>query len=323
MKTTKRHASRLGFTQELRRRISIWFIQHAQALVFSLGQYLRNPLSNLLTAAVIGISLALPAGFYLLLENVLRISSHWDGTAQITLFLKQEIPDEDTKKLADDLEKDQRISEVIIISRANALNEYRHLSGFSEALDAVEENPFPNVLGIRLDSVLDLAQQEEVYNELAGLRQTDFLQYDRQWVQRLFTLVDIIKRAILILFALLAIAVLLIVGNTIRLSIYNRKQEIEITKLFGGSNAFIRRPFLYSGLWYGVFGAIIAWLLIRTSLQLLKAPVDRLAALYNSQFELAPPSLFYFMILLGISVILGLGGSWLSVHRHISSMESV
>ncbi len=321
MSPQKKHASRTGFRRELRRRLSIWVTQHLQALVFSLGQYLRHPIGNILTTAVVGISLALPAGFYLLLENARRISSGWDGAVEFTLFLRQDVRGKDTGELAETLKQDRRIAAVIIVPRDEALAEYKNISGFADAIDALEENPLPDVLLIKLDDELDAEQQEQLFHKLSALRQTDSLQYDRQWVQRLFILLDIIRWSVWILFVLLATAVLLIVGNTIRLSIYNQKPEIEITKLFGASNAFIQRPFLYSGLWYGVFGAIIAWLLLRLSLQLLKSPVDRLASLYNSQFELSPPGFSHFTILLIVGVILGLGGSWLSVRRHIHAIE--
>ncbi|MEE8321097.1 MAG: permease-like cell division protein FtsX [Gammaproteobacteria bacterium] len=308
---------------EIKRRFSMWTLQHAQAFVFSLGQLIRNPISNLLTASVIGISLALPSGFYIVLENAQEITSGWDSSLQITLFLKYEVDDAAANTLAQRLEQDQSIEKATFISREEALAEYRHLSGFEEALQALDENPLPSVLLIRPGGT---AMNSPVENEqlLARLRQLpeiDSAQFDQQWVKRLFALLDIIKRVVIILSTLLAIAVLLIIGNTIRLAIYNRRQEIEITKLFGATDAFIRRPFLYSGLWYGVCGSFIAWLLTTFSLQLLRQPVSVLAELYASDFHLIGLTIQDTFILLLSGVLLGLIGSWVAVHKHLRDIE--
>jgi len=320
---TRQHASRPGFREELKRRFSIWLLQHLQAFIFSLGQYIRYPIGNILTTAVIGISLALPSSFFLLLENAKQVTSGWDGTVQFSVFLKPEIELDAAKALVSILTADNAIEKVILIDKQQALDEYKRLSGFAEILDQLDENPLPHLLLIKPATSLqaDPNQLEPLFRQLSQLDAVDLVQYDRQWIKRLLVLLDIIKRVILILSTLLAMAVLLIVGNTIRLSIYNRKQEIEITKLFGASNAFIQRPFLYSGLWYGLFGSIIAWLLISASLLILKEPIHKLAALYNSPFSMVTPSFSHFMILLLIGIILGLGGSWISVHRHIDAIE--
>ncbi len=313
-----------SFKTELKRRFDMWLLQHAQAFFFSLGQYVKNPISNLLTTAVIGISLALPASFYLLLDNVRTVSSSWDGSLQVTLFLQTEITEEQASEFANKLNKHIMIGETIIINRADALSEYQRLSGFAEALDALDENPLPNVILIKpaMDNMNEQITNELI-TELEAMPEVDSAQYDSQWIKRLLFILDIINRIIIILSTLLAIAVLLIVGNTIRLSIYNRRAEIEITKLFGGTDSFIQRPFLYSGLWYGVFGSIIAWLLITVSMQMLQGPVKQLTNLYGSNFELIGLGFVNSLILLLIGVALGLFGSWISVKRHLASIEPV
>ena len=165
------------------------------------------------------------------------------------------------------------------------------------------------------DAVGRLAQELQAYREI------DLAQVDLQWVERLGAITGTIERAVLILAALLAGAVLLIVGNTIRLEIQNRHSEIEIVKLVGGTDAFIRRPFLYEGLWYGLLGGAIALLLVLASLYLLDGPVERLAGLYESGFSLSvldPLSLFG--VLLG-GPALGLTGAWLAVGRHLAEIQ--
>lgn len=309
---------------ELKRRFDMWLLQHAQAFIFSLGQYIKYPISNILTTAVIGISLALPASFYLLLDNVRYVSSSWDGSVQITLFLQTDIDETRAAEFANTLSGNNNINETVLIKRADALAEYQKLSGFAEALNTLDENPLPNVVLVKpsLDST-DEAETEALIKELEAMPEVDSAQYDSRWLKRLLYLLDIVNRLIVILSTLLAIAVLLIIGNTIRLSIHNRRSEIEITKLFGGTDSFIQRPFLYSGLWYGVFGGIIAWLLITISMQMLHGPVKQLANLYASDFQLIGLGFGNSVILLASGIALGLIGSWIAVKRHLRAIEPV
>lgn len=322
MSAPKKQNKRKVQSGELKRRFDMWLLQHAQALLFSLGQYLRYPINHVLTTAVIGISLALPASFYVLLENVRSVSAGWDGSLQVTLFMENMITDEQTIEIAEQLNSDARIESTNVIKRADALAEYRSLSGFADALNALDDNPLPSVI------IVHPAFQEDPSNKIEALIQDleakpeiDNAQYDSQWIQRLFYLLDIINRVVVILSTLLAAAVLLVIGNTIRLAIFNRRSEIEISKLFGGTDAFIQRPFLYSGLWYGIFGSLIAWILIFIALQLLRSPVNQLASLYGSQFELSGLGFANSFILLVIGVFLGLAGSWISVKRHLRAIE--
>jgi cell division transport system permease protein len=313
-----------SFKAELKRRFDMWLLQHLQAFIFSLGQYIRYPLSNVLTTAVIGISLALPASFYLLLDNVRSVSSSWDGSLQITLFLQTDIDDEQALSFAEQLKQNNSINETILIKRADALAEYQKLSGFADALNALDENPLPNVILVKptIDDMNEAAT-DNLIKQLEAMPEVDSAQYDSQWIKRLVYLLDIINRLIIILSTLLAIGVLLIVGNTIRLSIYNRRSEIEITKLFGGTDSFIQRPFLYSGLWYGAFGGLIAWVLITISMQMLRGPVKQLANLYASDFQLIGLGIINSILLIAIGIALGLFGSWISVKRHLKAIDPV
>lgn len=309
---------------DLKRRFDMYLLQHAQALVYSLGQYLRHPVNHLLTTAVIGISLALPASFYVLLENVRMVTSSWDGSLQVTLFLQDEITDQQAQDIATRLDKDGRIQSTVVIKRADALAEYQSLSGFADALDALDENPLPAVI-VAHPQVNTTAEGgiDALIKELEAMPEIDSAQYDSQWIERLLQILDIINRVIVILSTMLAIAVLLIVGNTIRLAIYNRRNEIEITKLFGGTDGFIQRPYLYSGFWYGVFGSCIAWALITLAIYLLDQPVKQLASLYASNFELVGLDAQHSLVLLGVGVGLGLAGSWIAVKRHMTAIEPV
>ena len=300
----------------------IWLQRHAQVSLASLGRLFNNSLGSLMTCSVIGIALALPIGLHVILNNLQTLSGGWDSGASISLFLKQSVSDEQAAKLARKLRKHQRIESVELVTKEAALAEFRHRSGFADALQALDSNPLPAVLVIQPKKDYTSAETAQLLvRELGLLPEADIVQLDLQWVRRLQAITVIAQRAVLVLASLLGMAVLLIVGNTIRLEIQNRHAEIEITKLIGATNAFIRRPFLYTGFWYGLFGGIIACLLVAVSVTLLKGPVAHLASLYESAFDLSALGFLNILSLLGGSALLGLIGSWLAVGKHLSAIE--
>jgi cell division transport system permease protein len=299
-----------------------WLLRHAQMSLSSLGRLSRNPISTAMTAAVIGIALALPSGLHLLVDNVSQLSSTWDGSASISLFLSEGVSDEQADIVRKQVALRADIAETRLIDRDQALEEFRRLSGFGEAIDLLDQNPLPAVVLVRpQNSVQSADAVAALARELQAYREIELAQVDLQWVERLGAITNTIERAVIILAALLAGAVLLIVGNTIRLEIQNRHDEIEVVKLVGGTDAFIRRPFLYEGIWYGLLGAAIGLLLVLSSLYLLDGPVQRLAGLYESDFALAvidPASLLG--VLFG-GPLLGLAGAWLAVGRHLAQIQ--
>ncbi|MEX2353545.1 MAG: permease-like cell division protein FtsX, partial [Gammaproteobacteria bacterium] len=251
-----------------------------------------------------------------------RVMENWDGAIQIALYLKPEVTDSEAAILRDELSQHELIEQVTLITRDEALEEYRNLSGFAEALDALEENPLPSLLLIQPQmAALSPARGEALIDELGAIAEVETAQLDRQWVKRLFIILNILQRAVVILAILLSLAVLLIIGNTIRLSITNKRTEIEINKLFGATNAFIQRPFLYSGFIFGVAGSLIAWVLLLISTSIMAGPVNQLASLYNSDFTLQGLNPGEFCILLATGGGLGLLGSWIAVGRHIRATE--
>ena len=299
-----------------------YFLRHAQVFFYSLGQLARAPLASLMTITVIGITLALPAGLYVLFDNLQRASHGWDAGVQISLFLKQSTSEPAASELADRIRRMPEVATVQYISREAALAEFKRLSGFGEALDAIGSNPLPPVLVVRpVSGMSDPDKAAALVQTLAQQPGVDLAQLDLEWIKRLNAMLDIAQRGVLLLAGLLALAVLLIIGNTIRLAILNRLTEIEVIKLIGGTDAFIRRPFLYSGLLQGLLGALTAWLLVGVSLLLLSGPVRELAGLYGSQFALIGLGVENGLSLLLGGGLLGWLGSRIAVGRHLRAIE--
>ncbi len=308
----------------LGRHVSQWFLQHLRAFFLSLGQLYKYPGGSLFSISVIGISLALPAGFYSLLENAQRITSHLDAASHISLFLAPDVDGQRTLELSAGLQQRADIDGVEVIDPERALAEYKENSGFAAALDTLGQNPLPYVLVVR-PSVNTLVSpgNAALLEALRALPEVDYAQFDWQWAQRLHQIIEVFQRAVLIVAGLFAGAVVLVVGNTIRMAVYNRRQEIEIHKLFGATDAFITRPFLYSGMLHGTTGSLLAWLMLEVSMTLLRGPVTRLSDLYGSPFTPVSLSATEVLGLVSIGAGLGLAGSWLSVKRHLRAIDPI
>lgn len=302
--------------------LNIYLSHHLWVAVSSLGQLWRTPFSTFLTSAVIAISLALPFGLQILLNNVQQLSTTWQDSAQITLYLKQGLSDAMAQQAYKHVQTWDGVEKVHYVSPEQALEEFKQLSGFGEALEVLQQNPLPAVLIIKpVAGFNQPAQLELLASKFQKLQAVDQAQLDMDWVRRLAAVIRLGERGVLLLASLLGVGVLLVIGNTIRLTIYNRRQEIVVTKLIGATNRFIRRPFLYTGFWYGLFGAVMAWLLVMFLLALLKGPVDQLAQLYNSSFTIGGMSAKMSLTIYSSGVMLGLLGAWLAVGKHLQAIE--
>ncbi|QKT03275.1 cell division protein FtsX [Ectothiorhodospiraceae bacterium 2226] len=302
--------------------IAGWAAHHGRAAVGTLGRLARAPLASLLTAAVVAIALALPAGLYLVTQNVQQLSGSWDSGAQISLFLRDEVDDAQGARFAEALRTRDGVARVEFLSRSGALAEFERLSGFADAVGTLDANPLPALVVVQpADAHGAPERASALAAQLQTLPEVDSAQLDLEWVQRLHLVMEIARRAVLVLGTLLGLAVLLVVGNTIRLAIENRREEIEITKLIGGTDVFIRRPFLYTGLWYGAAGGLLAWLALELALAALRGPVGQLAGLYQSAFTLSGLGLTQGLGLAAVGAGLGLLGSWLAVGRHLRAIE--
>lgn len=299
-----------------------YFLRHMQVMLYSLGQLWRTPAASAMTVLVIGIALALPAGLYVLLKNVEQVSSQWDDASQISLFLQHKTPDNRGKQLAEQLLTWPDINAVHYQSSQDSLAEFRQLSGLDSLLDTLPNNPLPPVIVIQPEAGQHEAQAlQGLLERLQNMQEVDLAQLDMEWLQRLRSINQAGERGISILAILLSLSVLLVIGNTIRLAILNRQTEIRVIKLVGGTNAFVRRPFLYTGFWYGLLGSVIAWLTLLMTLVFINGPVNHLATLYDSQFTLNWLSGQMFIALLLFGTILGVLGAWLAVGRHLNDIE--
>lgn len=299
-----------------------YFTRHAQNLLSALGRLVKQPVGSLLTVTVIGIALCLPTGLHLLVVNGKAVTHSWDSAVDLSVYLKPGQPAGTAQRIAGELRSRADIERVDLIPAEQALAEFRELSGFGQALDALVENPIPDLLVIRpAASGVGAAAIRQLEAELSARAEIDLVQVDTAWVERFHALLDILRRAVLLAAGVLAVGVLVIVGNTIRLDIQNRKNEIEVCKLIGASDAFIRRPFLYSGIWYGLGGAMMALVVVNATMLALKGPIRQVAGLYGSNFELIGLGPGPAMAVLACGAGLGWLGSWLAATRHMRLIE--
>ncbi|VAW50235.1 Cell-division-associated, ABC-transporter-like signaling protein FtsX [hydrothermal vent metagenome] len=304
------------------RQLRSYFAHHLRVSLASLGRLYRQPIATLMTAAVIAIALALPAGLYIGLANIGQLSSGWDGSTQISLFLHTSVKKSEAKKLKQRLEKHKDIKKVELIDKEKGLQQFKEISGFGDALKYLDTNPLPIVLVVHPRMLAEQPDRTtKLVKDLAKNKRVELAQLDVQWVKRLYTFLEIANRIIWVISSMLAIAVLLIIGNTIRLDIQNRREEIEVSKLIGASDAFIRRPFLYTGFWYGFIGGALAWFITLLSLMMMESPIHKLALLYHSDFRLSGLGFGNTLLLIFISCALGLVGSWIAVSRHLKEIE--
>lgn len=302
-------------------RLRGWLTHHLQSLVFSLGKIYRSPLPTVMTVAVIAITLTLPTGFYLFLKNLETISGDFRSSTQISLYLTLATNENDARAFEADLRNAQDIADTMFISREQALRDFKQNSGFGESIEQLDKNPLPHTIIVQPVHEIEPLQIKSLLNRLQADDRVDMAKLDTEWLERLYTIVDMARRSVIIVSLLFSFAVLLTIGNTIRLDIQNRYQEIIVTKLIGATDAFIRRPFLYGGVWYGLLGGFLAWLLVELSALALAGPVARLNQLYRADFELVTFNVSDFMILIVSSTLLGLAGSWLAVARHLNEIE--
>ena len=301
--------------------LSIWIGQHFNMAGQSLGRLLQQPFASLMIVLVIAVTLALPAALNLIVKNAAAVSGSWDNALDFSVFLNRDVSLDEAQNLAQLIRQRADVGDVSLITAAQALAEFKEESGFGDAMDQLSQNPLPHTLVVRPSAANTSQSMVLLREELANLPETDLVQVDTEWVQRFHAILDIVREAILIGSVLLGTAIIVIIGNTIRLDIQNRREEIEVTKLIGASNAFVRRPFLWTGFWYGLLGGLLAIALVQYGVFLLQPPIARLAGLYQSGVDVLSFELREIGIIIGVGVFLGLVGSWFAAARHMRRIE--
>jgi cell division transport system permease protein len=299
-----------------------YFARHAQTLIGSLGRLVAQPFGSAMTMGVIGIAIALPLLGSLLLQNARLATSNLNTAFDLTVYLDKKAGSARTQQLAKQLRLRGDVAQVRVISADEAFAQFRNDSGFGKALDALTDNPLPDTLVVT--PTLDASTPhgtETLKSAIGAMPDVEAAQLDTEWVKRLNAMLDVLKRVVLLTGALLALGIVLIVSNTVRLDILNRRAEIEVMKLVGASDGFTRRPFLYSGLWYGLGGGALALLFAAAAGAILAQPVEQLAALYGSGFRLQGLGFLTAASVLGVAAFLAWAGSWLAAQRHIREIE--
>lgn len=296
--------------------------RHIQQAVGSLGDLWRTPFTSIMTVLVLGISLTLPATLHLFVKNAKTVTEQWGSASEITLFLKLSVTEKSAKNLIQRIQLYPDVAQVNYISAEDALNEFKILSGFGQALEYLDDNPLPaTVLVTPTKRASQPLAARELLEKLEKEREVDQGKLDLEWLSRLEAMTVLIEDIVIGIALLLCLSVVLIIGNTIRLAILNQKDAIAVMKLVGATDAFIQRPFLYSGVWYGILGGVVAYLCVTLLAQYLSGALYSLTNLYNSNFSLQGLSFSEVMILILASILLGLSGSYMSVRKHIRSIE--
>jgi cell division transport system permease protein len=309
-------------TSRFRGNVQAYFARHAQTLIGSLGRIVNHPFATLMTMAVIAVALALPLFLNLLLTNVRTATGNWNDAFDLSVYMDKKAGAARTASVAKQLRQREDVAGVRVITADQALTEFRRESGFGKALDALSDNPLPDTLVVTPAPAASTPQgTAALKTAIAALADVQTVQLDTEWVTRLHAMLDILRRVVLLAGGLLGAGVVLIVGNTIRLDILNRRAEIEVMKLVGASDGFARRPFLYSGVWYGLGGGLMALILVAVAAAVLAHPVDALAKLYGSQFHLQGLRFTTGVLVLGLAAGLAWFGSWLAATRHIRGIE--
>ncbi len=301
-------------------RLRAWGRHHRAMALDSLFRLVRYPLGNLLTMLAIAIALVLPAALWLTLDSAKLLDAELDESASLTVYLDMGIDAAQAARIEEAVSADGGVAQTRMISPEQGMADFQQSLGIDDTLAGLDDNPLPASIVISPQDV-EPAAMAELAERLEGGTGIDEVRVDLAWVERLRHLAALGRRVALALGVLFGFGVLLVVGNTIRLAVESRRREIEVVMLIGATHAFVRRPFLYSGAWYGAGGGLLALGLLALGNHWLSLPVAALAASYGASFTLPQLDVTGSTILLSCSILLGWLGAWLAVTRHLSSIR--
>jgi len=302
--------------------IANYFKHHSEVAKTTFRTQIDKPFSSFFTCSVIGIALVLPCLLMLILADLQSVSDDWEDSTQITLFLKKHVSSQNASALAVEINKKNSIHTSAFIDKDIALATFKEKFDFAEAVDSLDENPLPHVILVQpVNTLTKIEHIEQLKVSFLKHDEVDSALLDVKWVKRLNSITEVLSKSFWLLASMLSLSVILVLGNTIRLAIESKKEEIIVMKLVGGTNAFVRRPFLYMGVFLGLGGSILAWILLHLIVYLLNQPIQELSSSYQSDFYLSGPDFesTIFLLILGLS--LGWLGAWLAVRKHLDDME--
>ena len=303
-------------------RIHSWRSHHRLVAAQSIQRLIATPVSSVMTILVLAIAITLPAALNVAITNVAQLTGQASDNVQMSLYLEKATSDTSGRKLAKQMANWDGVNSASYVSPQQAKDSFRTLEGFVEIIDSLPENPLPGVIVLILsDQSLTVNQAEALRQQALALRDVASAKIDLEWLQKVHAIVGLAQQIAAVLSILLAIGVVLVVGNTIKLSIDTRREEIIVTKLVGATNAFVRRPFLYMGLWFGASGALIALILISACKYALTSAIDSLSLVYGGNIELTGLGFTNSLTLLLMGAMLGWLGAWLAASQHIRALE--
>ncbi len=295
-------------------------MQHLRVLYSTLRHLLAAPIASALNILIMGIALSLPVGLYVLMQNVHDLAGRVASAPQVSVFLARNASKDDIAEMKKRLDKLEEIGHYQFVPRDQALDQLKSSTGLGDVISGLKENPLPDAF-ILYPKTSDIKALGVLHDELQKWPKVEHVQLDSAWARKLDAILGLVRLAILILAGLLSIALVAITFNTIRLQILTRREEIEVSKLIGATDGFIRRPFLYFGLVQGLAAGTAAWIIIAASLVLLNIKLGTLAEMYASNFFLHHLSLGDSLSLLAFAACLGWLGAWLSVSQHLWQIE--
>ena len=300
--------------------MSLWLNQHQQPLKLVIGRMRNNLMATLLMFCVIGVTLCLPAILYTVVDNLSRLTGGVESKPQISLFLKLDASNK--TEIEAQLKKHADIASFEFVSKDDAWSKMQQDKNTADAAASLEKNPLPDAFYITPKKVSpdNMTRLQEEMQKWDGV---ELAQVDANWVKRLDTILKLGKKAVFVLVVLLGFALITVIGNTIRLQIMTQREEIEVSKLIGATNPFIRRPFLYAGVLYGLGGGLAALLILTLVTLLFNFSVAEIADLYASNFRLYLPSGLSILVLIASATGLGWLGSYFAVNRTLAQFENL
>lgn len=320
MNTRKRESGAKQSQRTARGALQSHWQQHRKTARESVERLLSTPTASLMTVVVIGIALLLPSALFVGVNNLQALSGGIKSVTQISLYLNEDVTDERGFQISEQLLQREAIATSAYISPSQAAAEFNTYAGLGDVIDALENNPLPGLI-VLSPSTIDTTSASALLEELGALVEVESAQLDLQWVERLQAFLQLTQRAAMGLMLILALGVLFIVGNTIRLAIEGRRAEIVVIKLVGGTNAYVSRPFLYAGALYGLVGSALAWAMLAIILLSVRGPANDLLSLYSNDYQVQGLGAANSFALLAVGAALGWLGAFISVRQHLAAIE--